>query len=316
MGRSKSETSVDLTNGAIQTLDITVLMGGPSAEREVSLQSGRAVAEALESLGHRVYRADVSPEDLGALDRECDVVFIALHGTFGEDGTLQAELERRGRRYVGSGPEGSALAMDKVRSKRRFVELGVPTPPYRVAAADNVEQVAADFAVPAVVKPVAEGSSVDVVITRNRPALQRALASAIGKYGRAMVEAFIRGPELTVGILGDVALPVCEIRPKREFYDYAAKYEDDATQYLFDPDLPAELLAEVQRLSLRVHQGLGCRHLSRVDWILDAAANRPYCLEVNTIPGFTSHSLVPKAAARMGLSFARLCQRIVELALQ
>ncbi len=299
----------------VRTLDVTVLMGGPSAEREVSLDSGEAVAGALERLGHRVRRADVSPADLSALDHSCDVFFIALHGTFGEDGTLQAELERRGRRYVGSGPEASALAMDKVRSKQRFGELGVLTPPYEVVDADNLAERALQFELPAVIKPVAEGSSVDVSIVRDRAALGQGVRQGVDKYGQVMLEAFIDGRELTVGILGEQALPVCEIRPGREFYDYQAKYQDDATQYLFDLDLPADLLATVQRLSLQVHQGLGCRHLSRVDWILQVDTGQLFCLEVNTIPGFTSHSLVPKSAARVGLSFEQLCQRIVELAL-
>lgn len=304
------------TDPLARSLEITVLMGGPSAEREVSLQSGGAIAQALERLGHRVHRADVSPADLRALDRPCELVFVALHGTFGEDGTVQAELERRGRRYVGSGPKASALAMDKVASKRRFAELGLPTPPYEVVGSDGLERVVADFDLPAVIKPVAEGSSVDVSIVRDRATLRGAVASAVGKYRQVLLEKFIHGRELTVGILGDQPLPVCEIRPGREFYDYQAKYEDDATQYLFELDLPGELLAEVQRLSLRAHQGLGCRHLSRVDWMLETATGRTYCLEVNTIPGFTSHSLVPKAAAHAGMSFEQLCQRIVELALQ
>jgi D-alanine-D-alanine ligase len=206
--------------------------------------------------------------------------------------------------------------MDKLVSKRKCRELAIPTPEFELVTPANVGGVAATFELPAVVKPVAEGSSVDVIIARDRSALGGALSWSLDKYGRVLAERFIAGRELTVGILGDEALPVCEIRPQREFYDYCAKYEDDATQYIFDLDLPAELLAEVRAMSLRIHQGLACRHLSRVDWILASADQRPYFLEVNTIPGFTSHSLVPKAAARVGYSFEQLCQRIVELALQ
>lgn len=294
-------------------LKITVLTGGPSTEREVSLKSGRAVAAALESLGHNIHCADIDPAHLDALEIPADLVFIALHGAFGEDGRVQRLLEERGIRYTGSGPEASALAMDKVATKCRFVEAEVPTPRFDVVTVDRIARVAEVWSPPVVVKPVGEGSSIDCCIIREYDALQPTIERLTRQYGRCLVEAYIQGPELTVGVLGDEALPPIEIRTKREFYNYEAKYLDNDTQYRFDIDLPASVLAEVQRLSLQAHQALGCRHFSRVDWMVDAATHQPYALEVNTIPGFTDHSLLPKAAGRIGLSFPELCQKIVRL---
>lgn len=299
----------------VQTLDITVLAGGPGVEREVSLQSGRAVCEALRRLGHRVALCDITPDDLSALDRLADIIFIALHGEFGEDGTLQAELDARGLRYCGSGAAASRTAMEKAEAKRCFERSGVPSPPYEIVHWGNVAGVGRRFATPAVVKPVASGSSVDTIITRTPDALQATAIRLVDTYGQALVESYIAGPELTVGILGEDALPVCEIRTHREFYDYDAKYIDDDTEYLFNLDLPAPLLKRVQTLSLAAHKALECRVFSRVDWMVEADTLEPYVLEVNTIPGFTSHSLLPKAAAKIGLSFDQLCQRIVELSL-
>ena len=299
----------------VSTLDITVLLGGPSEEREVSLESGDAVAGALTRLGHRVVRSDISPTDLDSLDIPADLIFIALHGTFGEDGQLQAILEARGIPYVGSDAAASALAMDKVQSKIRFEEVQVPTPRYLEITEQNIPQAALDWPLPAVVKPVCQGSSVDTTLAKDAASLKQALEDVVARYGRALLEDYIDGCELTVGILGDMALPVCEIHTPREFYDYAAKYVEDTTEYRFDIDLPAETLKEVQRLRLLAHNALGCRDFSRVDWIVSAKDHRPYALEVNTIPGFTSHSLLPKASSRVDIDFDRLCQRIVDLAM-
>ncbi len=296
-------------------LDITVLAGGPGVEREVSLQSGKAVHAALGRLGHRATLCDITPDDLGALDRTADIIFVVLHGEYGEDGGLQAELDARGLRYCGSGAAASRAAMDKEEAKRCFVRDDLPTPPYEVVVPGSVTGLSRRFSVPAVVKPVASGSSVDTIIAREPGVLQATAMDLVNRYGQALVERYIAGPELTVGILGEIALPVCEIRTRREFYDYEAKYVDDDTEYLFDFDLPEPLLTRVQSLSLSAHQALGCSVFSRVDWMVEAETLEPYLLEVNTIPGFTSHSLLPKAAARVGMSFDRLCQRIVELSL-
>jgi D-alanine-D-alanine ligase len=300
----------------VDVLNITVLAGGPSAEREVSLNSGKAVLEALLRLGHRATLSDIDPDDLSALDRPADFVFIALHGEFGEDGTVQAELDSRGICYAGSGAAASRVAMDKVAAKHRFLSAGVPTPAFDVVDRANLARFSSRVSLPAVVKPIASGSSVDTVIVRTPDDLMRVASSLVDKYGSALVERYIAGPELTVGVLGDMALPVCEIRTQREFYDYQAKYIDDDTQYLFDLDLPPELLERVQALGLAAHRALGCSVFSRVDWMVDGETGEPYVLEVNTIPGFTSHSLLPKAAARVGVSFDDLCARIVELSLE
>lgn len=297
----------------LDTLDITVLAGGPGLEREVSLNSGQAVGDALRRLGHRVEILDINPAEMSALTRPCDIVFIALHGEFGEDGALQSELERRKIRFTGSGSAASRLAMSKPAAKARVESNGVPTPKYLVLDASNVTTVADRFPTPAVVKPVSSGSSVDTFIVRSKDQLAEKTRSLVSQYGSALVEAYIKGPELTVGVLGDQVLPVCQIRTSREFYDYHAKYIADDTEYLFDLDLPASLLRRVQELSLKAHRSLGCSVFSRVDWMVDEATIEPYFLEVNTIPGFTSHSLLPKAAARVGISFDALCQRIIEL---
>jgi len=309
-------TRGERTRPQVELLDITVLAGGPGAEREVSLNSGRAVSDALRRIGHRVELCDIRPTDLSALDRPADFVFIALHGEFGEDGALQAELDARGLRYSGSGAVASRLAMDKVESKQCFEQAGVPTPPYELVSQTVRTGLGTRIQLPVVVKPVSSGSSVDTSIARTPESLVAAASAVVAKYGKALVEKYIVGPELSVGILGDEALPVCEIRTPREFYDYQAKYLDDDTQYLFDLDLPPKLLERVQWLSVAAHRTLGCRVFSRVDCMVDAASLEPYFLEVNTIPGFTSHSLLPKAASRIGLTFDRLCQRIVELSMK
>ncbi|MCO6436951.1 MAG: D-alanine--D-alanine ligase [Phycisphaerae bacterium] len=299
-----------------KTMNITVLAGGPGAERDVSIQSGRAVAEALSRRGHRVTISDISPDDLSALEHPADFVFIALHGQFGEDGTLQAELDRRGLPYVGCGAQASRIAMDKVLAKRAFEEAGVPTPKYVVIEQENDLAALSDFPVPAVVKPAASGSSVDTSIARDREALQTKARHLFRQDGRALIEAYIVGPELTVGILGGMALPVCEIRTRREFYDYHAKYVDENTQYLFDLELSPDLVERVQVVALQAFRALGCEVFSRVDVMIDRETQRPYVLEINTIPGFTSHSLVPKAAARVGIEFDELCERLVEMSLR
>lgn len=294
-------------------LKVTVLRGGPSPEREVSLTSGAAVAAALRREGYEVYEADIGPDDLAALDQPVDVVFPVLHGTFGEDGILQRILDDRGLRYVGSGAEASARAMDKVAAKDCVGRAGILTPEYEVWTAAGDGTLATRLPLPVVVKPVDQGSSVATFIVRDEARFPGAVREVAGQFGRALVEQFIDGDEITVGILGDQALPPICVRPKRPFYDYQAKYQDDATEYLFDAGHPASLLEQARRQSLTVFAALGCRHLARVDWMADRDG-RLWFLELNTIPGFTSHSLVPKAAARTGIPFDALCARLVEMA--
>ena len=297
------------------TLDITVLSGGPGTERQVSLDSGRAVHDALRRRGHRAELRDIGPADLSALDMPADFVFIALHGEFGEDGAVQAEIEKRRLPYAGSGPAASRLAMNKVDTKRRFEQAGIPTPAWAVATRDTIDSALAKATPPVVIKPVASGSSVDISIARTMDQARTATAEVVERYGTALIERYVEGPELTVSILGDVALPVCEIRPAREFYDYRAKYIDDDTQYLFEPAVSTDTSVEVQRLSLVAHGALGCAAFSRVDWMVDQETGCALAIEINTIPGFTSHSLLPKAAARAGIGFDELCERIVELSM-
>ena len=306
---------------ANDVLDITVLMGGPSAEREVSLISGRFIADALCRNGHRVTRSDISPTDVSALDRPgIDVVFIALHGEFGESGDVQELCEQRGLRYIGSCPEASRLAMDKDATKRLARDMGVTTADWCVVSktqpVQHVAELVGAIPLPAVVKPLDGGSSVDVYICRDAHARDNAVKLLLAKYGRAMVEQFIAGREFTVSILGEKALPVIEIVAAHEFYDYDAKYADDAgTQYVFDHGLSNRTVQSMQDSAISTFLALGCRDLSRVDFIVDAAG-RPYMLEINTIPGFTSHSLLPMAARRAGLPFDALVNNIVDMAMK
>jgi D-alanine-D-alanine ligase len=301
---------------ARRPLRVTVLCGGPSAEREVSLDSGRSVAEALRRHGHTVFVSDIAPEQLGGLDQPADVVFPALHGPFGEDGTVQRLMETRGLPFVGSGSRASAVAMDKVASKQAVRALGIDTPDFEVWDAAALQtRTGPRVSLPVVVKPVDQGSSVATLVVREPAEFLPAVRQVVLRFRRALVEQFIAGDELTVGIVGAQALPPICIRPKRAFYDYTAKYEDNATEYLFDAGHPADLLARAQDLSQRVFAGLGCRHLSRVDWMIDGNA-RLWFLEINTLPGFTSHSLVPKAAQRAGVPFDELVERLVFMALE
>ncbi|MBW7904066.1 MAG: D-alanine--D-alanine ligase [Phycisphaerae bacterium] len=290
-------------------LRITVLAGGPSAEREVSLDSGRAIADALRRRGHDVCLADIGPGDLSALDQPADVVFPALHGTWGEDGQLQAILERRGVPFVGSGSCASRLAMDKLAAKRAVAALGLDTPAFELVTSASAPCWAPRLPPPLIVKPVDQGSSVLTVIAPRHSDARRGVEAVVARFGRALVERFIPGDEITVGIIDGQPLPPICVRPKADFYDYDAKYRDDRTEYLFDAGHGAALYRRAAENSARVFAALGCRHLARVDWIADRAG-RLWFLEVNTLPGFTSHSLVPKAAARAGIPFDELVERL------
>jgi len=295
-------------------LRITVLAGGPSRERQVSLESGAAVAAALRRKGHRVTVMDIDPEHLEALDLPADAVFPALHGTFGEDGTVQRLLADAGIPFVGSDAVASALAMDKVAAKRRVADLGIATPDY-CTFSEPAPPTESLLRPPCVVKPVDEGSSVDATIAWDEATRDEAVQRVTTRYGRVLVERYIAGMEVTVGILDGEPLPPIWIRPRRAFYDYTAKYEADDTEYVFDPPLSERVLRQLAEDSVRVFDGFGCRHLARVDWIVDEA-EQPWFLELNTLPGFTSHSLLPKAAARAGIPFDDLCERLVRMALE
>ncbi len=304
-----------------KSLDITVLMGGPSTEHDVSIISGTAISQALIRNGHRVTPSDISPENTSALDRKgIDLVFIALHGAFGESGEVQQLCEDRNLRYIGSPPRASELAMDKVASKQLFRQAGLATSDWLVIEESDLPQkyrgAMESLGLPTVLKPIDGGSSVDLTIAKTAAERDAAIEGLLDKYGRGMAERYIKGREFTVGILGDRVLPVLQIIPPGEWYDHFAKYDDAAgTKYTFDHGLTSEQIAEMQRAAMTAFTCLGCRDLSRVDFILSDAgvAN---VLEINTIPGFTGHSLLPMAAARAGIPFDDLVERIVEMAMK
>lgn len=299
---------------------IGVLMGGTSSEREVSLRSGAAVAAALRADGQAVVEIDLRTETGAELDaQKIDVAFIAMHGRFGEDGTLQRILQDKGIPFTGSGPQASRAAMDKVEAKRLFKSHGVETPPHRVLArGDSVallEQCARALGYPVVMKPRAEGSSVGVTVHRDRTTLLDGAAEVFRHDAIALMEKFISGRELTVGILDGQALPIVEMRPKDGFFSYEAKYQRADTQYLVDPQMSDLDKRRVQKAALEAHKALGCEGVSRVDCILTPLCS-VHVLEVNTIPGMTERSLLPKAAAAAGYTFPKLCSRLVDLALR
>ena len=312
----QSESAV--IKSTAESLAVTVLMGGPSSERQISLKSGKAVAQALEQMGHDVVRADIGPNDLAALDRKgLDVVFPALHGQFGEDGTVQKIMEQRGIRYCGSGPEASRLAMDKMESKWRFLQAGIPVADGglvdRLGSNELHKRLLDRLGLPVVIKPVDQGSSLDVAVARDCKGRDEAIDSLIEKYGRCLLERFIPGREITVGILGQTPLPIVEIVTPGGFFDFANKYESATTEYRLDIDLPSEIYSRLQRIALQGHLVLGCRDFSRVDIRLEPQG-KPAVLEVNTIPGLTSRSLLPMAAQKAGISFEQLCDQLIRMA--
>ena len=308
---------------------VAVVMGGPSAEHAISVRSGQGVVAALMRRGWRVHPLllleTLTVEEAGRATRdmleatEPDVVFIALHGSFGEDGTIQAICEELQVAYTGSDVTASRLGLQKVASRLRFEEAGLRVPCWRVidpqdpgALQEAVEQVG----LPTVVKPTNQGSSIGVSIVTEPRELARAVHAAARYDTRILVEAYVRGREFTVGILDREVLPLVEICPKaHQFFDYTAKYTPGQTEYLVPASLSGPLTRRVQEAGLRAHDAIGCRHFSRVDVILDQAGE-PVILEVNTIPGLTATSLLPKAAACAGMAYEELCERLVTMALQ
>ena len=294
-------------------MKVAVLLGGKSAEREVSLKSGSMVLAALRKKGVDAHPFDPAEKGLEQLIRErFERAFIALHGRFGEDGTVQAVLEWLGIPYTGSGVLASALAMDKLRTKRIWEADGLPTAPYVALGPDtNFSAAAKKLGLPIFVKPASEGSSVGMTKVRAAGKL-RAAYEAAAKYDPvAIAEKFIDGPELTVAILGEQALPAIRIETPREFYDYEAKYHANDTRYLIPCGLSKAEEQRVQALCLRAFRTLGCRGWGRVDLMLNRRG-KPYLLEINTSPGMTDHSLVPMAAKAVGISYEDLCVKILE----
>lgn len=303
-------------------LHIAVLMGGWSAERQVSLASGTGVAEALESLGHRVTRIDMGRDVAQRLAEAApDVVFNALHGTPGEDGTVQGMLDLMGLRYTHSGRVASVIAIDKQLTKLLLVPAGLPMPGGRMVRSE--ELFARDpLPRPYVVKPVNEGSSVGVaIITAGGNYGQPIARDSTGpwaEFDELLAEPFIRGRELTTAVLGREALGVTELRPKSGFYDYDAKYTEGMTDHLYPAPVPDEIAQACQRIALEAHRLLGCRGCSRADfrWDDEQGIEGLFLLEVNTQPGMTPLSLVPEQARHRGIGYAELCQRIIDEAME
>jgi len=329
---------------------VAVLMGGNSEEREVSLASGAQVARALREAGHEVVAVDTTrgalapdeerglldsgvraeapdPDALDLLDtgdttaltrdprvEETDVVFVALHGGAGEDGTIQALLDLAGMPYAGSGRIGCTLAMDKDLSKRIFRDGGIPTPDWITGERDP-GAVVEELGLPLIVKPAGGGSTLGLTLVRSGDEIPAAVAEAL-RYGEpVMYERFVAGRELTVGVLGDEALPVGEIIPAHEIFDYECKYQEGMAEEIFPAEISDALAAELQELALRAHRLLRLRDFSRIDFIVDDEG-RPWCLEANALPGMTATSLLPQAAGAAGISFPELCDRIARLALE
>ena len=304
---------------------IVVLMGGISPEREISMQSGKAVADAL-SKDNNVIKIIVNDDMVNELDNyKIDVAFIALHGYFGEDGGIQGVLESKGIPYTGSGITASKLAMNKVESKDIFRKNNVPTPDYfTTSAIQNVSEItnsAKSLKLPLITKPVSNGSSYGISIVKEYAGIKNAIEHTGGYGSEILIEECIEGRELTVSVLNEKALPVIEIKTATGIYDYDAKYKSDKTRYNVltpgddssETTLSHDVYERAQELAVRAHNSLGCRTFSRVDMILNKD-DKIYVLEVNTIPGFTERSLLPKAAAAANISFPELCNVIVNAA--
>jgi D-alanine-D-alanine ligase len=285
---------------------ITVLKGGPSAERDVSLRSGAAAAEALREAGYDV--AEVVVDDAGFVVPEgTDLAFLALHGTFGEDGQVQEILAARGIPFTGADADTSRITIDKEKTKDKFRQCGVPTPAGQLVR--TLEEVT--IPLPVFIKPNCQGSSVGSRAAATREELAAAVTDALKFDSAVLVEQLINGRELTVGVLGDQVLPIIEIRPLDGFYDYTNKYTKGRTEYFCPAQLPEQLTAKIQAYALAAHRSVGNTIYSRIDFLLEG--DQPFCLEINTIPGMTATSLLPKAAAAVGITFPQLCRRIVEL---
>jgi D-alanine-D-alanine ligase len=303
---------------------VAVLMGGLSAEREVSLMSGRGVLEALRSRGVDAHAFDPAERDLGDLKREGFArCFIALHGRYGEDGTVQGALELLGIPYTGSGVMASSMAIDKTTTKRVWLAEGLPTPKYRLLhrqafGPQDVDAVVDALGLPLIVKPAREGSSIGVVKVTDRADMAQAVQQAAQLDADILCEQFIEGDEVTCPVLGTGeqarALPVIRIVAPEGNYDYQHKYFTDDTQYLVPCGLPAGEEEAIQQTVLKAYRVMGCRGWGRIDVMIDAATRQPYLLEINTSPGMTGHSLVPMSARASGLSYEDLCIELLRAA--
>jgi len=297
---------------------IGVLLGGPSTERDISLKSGKAVYNVFLSAGLDVVEIDIVSDDLEEnaqliKNSHIDVAFIALHGHFGEDGKIQALLERLDIPYTGSGPEASSLAMHKVASRQIFQRNGLNVPRYKVFSEIKAAQ-EPKMPFPLVVKPASHGSSIGLSIVNDKEQLLPALEVAFQLDRQVIVEEYIKGREFTVGIFGQMALPVIEIKPKNIFFDFAAKYQPGLTEYIVPAKIDEDIKDILQKDAFTAHQSLGCFGFSRVDMLLNSSDNQVYILELNSIPGLTENSLLPKAARAAGIDFLDLCKELVRQA--
>jgi len=311
---------------------IGVLMGGTSAEREVSLRSGTAIYDALKGSGYNAVAIDAGPDICSVLKKEAiRIAFLALHGGYGEDGSIQGMLEVIGIPYTGSGVLASALAMDKEASKKIFLYHNIPVPPFKVVSSKQLlippypplvkggkggfDLSLIDFPLPWVVKPVAEGSSVGVNIVKDEADFERALETACSYGLKAIVEKYIDGKEVQIGILNDRILGGVEVRPSLEFYSYEAKYTAGLTEYVLPPEIDTRAYERAKVAAISAHSALGCKGATRVDLRVDKDGNA-YVLEVNTIPGMTETSLLPKIAEKAGLNFSALIEEMIRGALR
>lgn len=302
---------------------IGVLMGGPSAEREISLRSGKAVCDSLKQAGVSVLAIDIKTDNPLTTIKQLKsshiaLAFIALHGHFGEDGEIQKLLEGLNTPYTGSGVVASRLALDKVAARKIFQIYGLSVPRYTMIRKEAFNFKKSGFfnqktsTFPLVIKPVSQGSSIGLSIVWDRRQLTKAIRAAFLVDRRIILEEYIKGREITVGILEEKPLPIIEIIPKKQFFDYEAKYQVGMTEYRVPARLKNGLVAKVQTAALKAHRSLGCKDFSRVDMILKG--DTPFVLEVNTIPGLTRTSLLPKAAAVVGISFSDLCIKLIKSA--
>ncbi|GAB6137097.1 D-alanine--D-alanine ligase [Halanaerobaculum tunisiense] len=305
---------------------IAVIRGGKSQEREVSLKTGQAILDSLKDQGYKTVDIDPAEDDFPLILKEAgvDVAFIALHGRYGEDGTIQGLLELMEIPYTGSGVLASSVAMDKVTSKRLFKERGVLTPDFSLLTKadftenkeDILTQIKQQFALPVVIKPALEGSSIGLSIVDDETKILSSLEEAFGYDKQVLIEEYIPGREITVGLLGDhnpQVLPIIEIKPQDGVYDFEAKYTKGLTEFDIPADLADSVYNQTQKMALEAHQVLKCRGMSRVD-LRVSPDGQPYVLEVNTIPGMTETSLLPQAAAAADINFSQLVVRLLELA--
>jgi D-alanine-D-alanine ligase len=311
-----------MTKKPATTKKIGVLMGGMSAERDISMRSGLAVYQALQELGYSSEAIDVGKDIVSVLKKnKIKFAFMALHGGIGENGAIQGLLDVIGMPYTGSGVLASALAMDKEASKKVFMHHGLGVPKFIVIRSQKgkkkaqVEPPNIDFPLPWVVKPAAEGSSIGVNIVKEEKDLMPAVEKAFSLGDRVIIEEFIKGREVHIGVLGEKAIGGVEVRPTLEFYNYEAKYTSGLTEYIIPPEIEETHYESLKEKAITAHNALGCSGYSRVDFILDGEG-RPYILEVNTLPGMTGTSLLPKIAQSAGMSFKDLIEEVIKIAVK